>query len=340
MVKRAAKRQDGAPTATESRAPETPSPLVPSPLAAIEAHLMALRSDSQAIQHQLVTIGGTLQTAVLADVFALIAESDVPERSELQRRAQAIQVELTLRRQEVALAEWRRKLEAAIQEGERQRQLFARLEADFTRRSAQSEQVADELERAVADFARRSAEFEAAITLSQQTEAALRSALAEQAATFERELAAQAAASKLVHAEHETALAAQEAALVGQERAFAEREQDLKAAVAARETACDALEAERAAMTGTLDDAVALAQARQQMVITLERDLAGNREENAALREALAALREECAALQTVLDDREIGLTEAERRVEELRSSRWRKLGIGLGVARRATFER
>ncbi|MGB8841543.1 MAG: hypothetical protein WCC64_10765 [Aliidongia sp.] len=288
--------------------------------------MTALRGDSQAIQHQLGTIGSTLQTAVLADVFALIAETDVPERSELQRRAQAIQVELTLRRQEIALAEWRRKLEAATQEGERQRQLFARLEADFVRRSAQSEQVADELERAVADFARRSTEFENAIAASQQTEAALRSALAEQAATFERDLAAQAAASQIVHAE--------------QAAAFVEREQDLKAALAARETACDALEAERAAMTGTLDAAVALAQARQQMVMTLERDLAGNREESAALREALAALREECAALQTVLDDREIGLTEAERRVEELRSSRWRKLGIGLGVARRASFER
>jgi chromosome segregation ATPase len=337
MVKRAAKRQDGAPTATESRASESRSPSAPPPLAAIEAHLTALRGDSQAIQHQLGTIGSTLQTAVLADVFALIAETDVPERSELQRRAQAIQVELTLRRQEIALAEWRRKLEAATQEGERQRQLFARLEADFVRRSAQSEQVADELERAVADFARRSTEFENAIAASQQTEAALRSALAEQAATFERDLAAQAAASQIVHAEQATGF---EAALSAQAAAFVEREQDLKAALAARETACDALEAERAAMTGTLDAAVALAQARQQMVMTLERDLAGNREENAALREALAALREECAALQTVLDDREIGLTEAERRVEELRSSRWRKLGIGLGVARRATFER
>jgi chromosome segregation ATPase len=318
-TKRAAKRQGGA---TEASAPGTsPHPVparaddaVPLPLAGIEAHLTALRSDGQAMQRQLETIGSALRTAILSDVFALIAQTDAPELTEVQRRAQAIQVELTLRRQEIALAEWRRKLEAATQEGERQRQLFARLEADFAHRSAQSEQVAGELARVSADFAHRSAEFERTLEAAHVTEATLRTALADQAKAF------------VVMQEE-------------REAAFRTASMERESALAERASAQGVFEAQRAEMAGKLDASIALAEARgaalhscEQDSAALAREISGSRDENAALQDELAALR-------ATLDDREKVLTEAERRIEELRSSRWRRLGVGLGVARRATFE-
>jgi DNA repair exonuclease SbcCD ATPase subunit len=228
---------------------------------ALDRPLTALRDDGHAVQQQLDSIRSALQTAVLADVMVHLAETDAPEQSELQRRARAIQVELTLRRQEVALEEWRRKLKAAEQEAERQRQLFARLEADFERRSG-------DFERRSADFARQSAEFGQTALLARETEAAL-------ATATEAKLALDRRADQL-----------------------------------ARELAA----------------AVELNQARQRMIDTLEQDLARVRQEKAELGEELAR--------------RETVLTEAERRIEELRNSRWRQLGIGLGLAKRATFEK
>lgn len=267
----------------ESQAAETPVPenarrddIGPGALETIERHLTALRSE--------------LQTAVLADVIGLIAETEAPERSELQRRAQAIQVELTLRRQEVALVEWRRKLDAAGQEAERQRLLFARLEADFERRIAGFERVTADFERQVAEFeqneietervsgelARVCGEFERAAEASRQTDGALRTGLAER-----------------------------DAALAEARAAFEER---------------------LVGLTGSLAAATSLGEARQQRIVTLEQELAQNRDDLAACRSTLA--------------ERDATLIEAERRVEELRSSRWRQLGLSFGMARRATFEK
>jgi len=200
----------------------------------------------QTLERQLDAFRSELQTAVLLDVMTLVAETAAPEQSELQRRAQAIQVELTLRRQEVALAEWRRNLAAAEQEAERRRQLFARLAADFERR--------------LAEFERRSAEFEQAAALARDGAAAQR-ALEQYAAQAARDLAA----------------------------------------------------------------AAELEAARRQLIQALEHDLARTRQEKSESDEALAR--------------RERVLAEAERRVEELRSSRWRQLGLGLGLTKRATFE-
>ncbi|MEA2754454.1 MAG: hypothetical protein QOJ54_743 [Aliidongia sp.] len=329
-TKRAAKRQGDA---TEARPPGTsPHPVparaddaVPLSLAGIEAHLTALRSDGQAMQRQLETIGSALRTAILSDVFALIAQTDAPELTEVQRRAQAIQVELTLRRQEIALAEWRRKLEEATQEGERQRQLFARLEADFAHRSAQSEQVAGELARVSADFAHRSAEFERALEAARLTEATLRAALTEQAASFRANLADQAKAFMVAQEERESALAEQERLL-----------QAVRAEQAAEQGAFVAQLAETA---GKLDASIALAEARGAALHSCEQNIAAREQELRGSREENAALQDELATLRAALDDREKVLTEAERRIEELRSSRWRRLGVGLGVARRATFE-
>jgi chromosome segregation ATPase len=347
-TKRAAKRQGGA---AEVRAPKqspTPAPVrfddaVLLPLAGIEAQLTALRSDGQAMQRQLELIGGALRTAILSDVFALIAQTDAPELSELQRRAQAIQIELTLRRQEVALAEWRRKLDAATQESERQRQLFARLETDFERRSAdfehraaafehrsadfercsaQLDQVAGELERVSADFAHRSAEYERTLDAARGTETMLRAALDEQSTSFQAKLAEQAKAFENVQEEREAAVRSASAA----------RESAFEAALAERE-------ARLAATTGELERSIALAETRGTTLHSCEQSIAALAQELTSSRDENAALRDEVSELRAVLGDREKTLAEAERRIEELRSSRWRRLGVGLGVARRATFE-
>lgn len=75
-------------------------------------------------------------------------------------------------------------------------------------------------------------------------------------------------------------------------------------------------------------------------------DLAKERQEKAALEQQREQVKQEQAALEaslravrTELDQRQAVLVEAERRIEELRNSRWRQLGIGLGLAKRATFE-
>src|SRR5579859_3905717 len=74
----------------------------------VAPHLAALREDRDALHRELDAIRSALQTAVLGDVMELLARSEAPPDSELQRRAQAIQLELTVRRQAVALDEWRR----------------------------------------------------------------------------------------------------------------------------------------------------------------------------------------------------------------------------------------
>jgi len=259
----------------------------------------------------LETVRSTLQTAVLADVMTLIAETDAPEQSELQRRARAVQVELTLRRQEVALDEWRRKLAAAGQEAERQRQLFARLEADFARRSA-------DFARRSADFAQRSADFEA-----RSADFEARSADFEaRSADFEaRSADFEARSADFERLSKDFALRS-----VDFEQQSAEFE---RAATIARETQkalTEAHELRAAQLTRELAAASELNQARQQMIQTLEQDLARARQEKSELDENLAR--------------RETVLTEAERRVEELRNSRWRQIGIGFGLAKRATFEK
>jgi chromosome segregation ATPase len=261
------------PRPAQTAVPDTarPDDIGPGALETIERHLTAIRSE--------------LQTAVLADVIGLIAETEAPER-----RAQAIQVELTLRRQEVALAEWRRKLDVAGQEAERRRQLFARIEADFERvtadferraaefeqKAAEAERVSGELARVRGEFERVTADFERVAEASRQTEVALRARLAER-----------------------------DAALAEARAAFEER---------------------LAGVIGSLAAATSLGEARQQQIVMLEQELAGNREDLAACRSALA--------------ERDAMLIEAERRVEELRSSRWRQLGLSFGVAKRATFEK
>jgi chromosome segregation ATPase len=277
-IERAGQDQIPEPQAAETLLPESArrDDIGPGALESIERHLAELRSE--------------LKTAVLADVIGLIAETEAPERSELQRRAQAIQVELTLRRQEVALAEWRRKLDAAGQEADRQRQLFARLEADFERRVAGVEQKEADFQRVQADFervsgdlvrvtgelSRVSAEFERAAEASRQAEVSLRAGLAER-----------------------------DAALAEARAAFEER---------------------LAGLTGSLAAATSLGEARQQRLVTLEQELARS--------------REDLADCQLTLAERDAVLIEAERRVEELRSSRWRQLGLSFGMAKRATFEK
>jgi chromosome segregation ATPase len=270
-IERAGQDQIPEPQAAETLLPESArrDDIGPGALESIERHLAELRSE--------------LKTAVLADVIGLIAETEAPERSELQRRAQAIQVELTLRRQEVALAEWRRKLDAAGQEADRQRQLFARLEADFERRVAGVEQkeadferVSGDLVRVTGELSRVSAEFERAAEASRQAEVSLRAGLAER-----------------------------DAALAEARAAFEER---------------------LAGLTGSLAAATSLGEARQQRLVTLEQELARS--------------REDLADCQLTLAERDAVLIEAERRVEELRSSRWRQLGLSFGMAKRATFEK
>ncbi|MEI9988039.1 MAG: hypothetical protein WDN69_36010 [Aliidongia sp.] len=66
-----------------------------------------------------------------------------------------------------------------------------------------------------------------------------------------------------------------------------------------------------------------LSEARRRLAETLEQDL--------------ARVRQDYAEEQ---GRREAALTEAQRRVEELRNSRWRQIGLGLGLAKRATFEK
>jgi hypothetical protein len=372
-ARRAAKQRGMVPPAAETRTPDPPLPdpgdreeIVRLSRETVERHLTALRSESAAVQRQLDVIRSELQTAVLADVMALVAETAAPEQTELQRRARAIQVELTLRRQEVALAEWRRKLEAAGVEADRQRRLFARLEADFERRvagqAAELERVSAELARLTADFAALSADFARAVEAADQSEGVLRTGLAERESalrvcTGERDAAlAELRASLEAHAALEmqsvldartaaeaysalAAGAAHEARVAAEAQARSEAE--LRRAFEARaaleaDAAAQAhagLEARLGEATEARDAVGALAETRWQAILVLEQALARARFDNTALGEELATVRAKLAERETVL-------TEAERRVEELRSSRWRRLGLGLRVAKRATFEK
>lgn len=233
-------------------------------------------SDTAEILRRLDAIRSTLQTAVLGDVMALLAEPETAEETPLQRRARLVQIELTLRRQDVALEEWRGRVRAAEAETERQRQLFARLEAEFVQRNAV-------LERAVAEAG--------------QVAAALR-------------------------AERDEALAERDAALAERDAALEQK----KAAIDEK------IEFERRAGDKARDFGMAseLAETRRQLAETLEQDLARTRRELGEVQQSLA---------QAQAEQRQ-ALGEAERRIEELRSSRWRQLGIGLGMTKRATFEK
>lgn len=221
------------------------------------------------ILRQLDAIRSTLQTAVLDDVMALLAQPEAPEEPPLQRRARAIQAELTLRRQAVALEEWRNRAQAAEAEAERRRQLFVRLEAEF---------------------ANRTAALESAVAKAGEAEDALR-------------------------AELNAALAERDAALEQRKAALDEK-----------------IEFERRAGDKARDYGMAseLAEARRLLAETLEQDLASTRR----------ALDEAQQALARTQEEQRLSLGEAERRIEELRSSRWRQLGIGLGMTKRATFEK
>jgi DNA repair exonuclease SbcCD ATPase subunit len=225
--------------------------------------------DTAEILRRLDAIRSTLQTAVLGDVMALLAEPGPEEETPLQRRARIVQIELTLRRQEVALEEWRSRVRAAETETERQRRLFARLEAEFAQRNAG-------LERAVAE----------AGEVAEALRAELGAALAERDAALEQKRAA-----------------------IDEKIEFERR---------AGDTARD------------FGMASELAEARRQLAETLEQDLGRTRRELGEVQQDLAQLQ----------DEQRRSLGEAERRIEELRSSRWRQLGIGLGMTKRATFEK
>jgi DNA repair exonuclease SbcCD ATPase subunit len=239
--------------------------------------------DTAEILRRLDAIRSTLQTAVLGDVMALLAEPGPEEETPLQRRARIVRIELTLRRQDVALEEWRSRVRAAEAETERQRRLFARLEAEFTQRNAG-------LERAVADAG--------------QVAEALR-------------------------AELDAALAERDAALEQKRIAIDEK-----------------IEFERRAGDKARDFGMAseLAEARRQLAETLEQDLGRTRRDLAEVQQDLARTRQDQAQTRQELaqlqDEQRRALGEAERRIEELRSSRWRQLGIGLGLTKRATFEK
>jgi len=232
--------------------------------------------DTAEILRRLDAIRSTLQTAVLGDVMALLAEPEPEEETPLQRRARIVRIELTLRRQDVALEEWRSRARAAEAETERQRRLFGRLEAEFTQRNAG-------LERAVAEAG--------------QVAEALR-------------------------VELDAALAERDAALEQKRAAIDEK-----------------IEFERRAGDKARDFGMAseLAEARRQLAETLEQDLGRTRRDLGEVQQDLARTRQELAQLQ---DEHRRSLGEAERRIEELRSSRWRQLGIGLGMTKRATFEK
>jgi DNA repair exonuclease SbcCD ATPase subunit len=219
-------------------------------------------SDMAEILRRLDAIRSTLQTAVLGDVMALLAEPESAAETPLQRRARIVQIELTLRRQEVALEEWRARVRGAETEAERQRQLFARLEAEFVQRNAA-------LERAVAE------------------------------------------AGQIVEA-----LRTERDAALEQSRAAIDEK----------------VEFERRAGDKARDFGMAseLAETRRQLAETLEQDLVRTRRELGEVQQRLAQAQEEQSH----------ALGEAERRIEELRSSRWRQLGIGLGMTKRATFEK
>lgn len=226
-------------------------------------------SDTVEILRRLDAIRSTLQTAVLGDVMALLAEPEAAEETPLQRRARLVQIELTLRRQEVALDEWRGRVRAGEAETERQRQLFVRLEAEFVQRNA----------------------------------------------TLERAVAEAGQVAEALRAELTTALAERDAALEQKKAAIDEK-----------------IEFERRAGDKARDFGMAseLAETRRQLAETLEQDLARTRRELGEAQQNLAQAQ----------DEQRAALGEAERRIEELRSSRWRQLGIGLGMTKRATFEK
>lgn len=271
--------------------------------AGVDRSLAAVQDSTKTVAQSLDALRGEVATTVLTDAMALIAEADAPERTELQRRARAIQIELTLRRQEVALEEWRRKTAAAGEEAERQRQLFARLEADFERRAADGERAARAAEATAAALQRTVTERDAALAVLVETHGALNEART-QAELQARELADRNA--ELARARDADQLATQQA----------ERERE-------RLQECERQLAELSA--GRESDRLALR--------TLQGTLDQCRQEKDDLAERLGQAQAELAAGATEL-------TEAYRRVEELRSSRWRQLGIGLGLARRATFEK
>lgn len=292
--------------------------------AGFDRSLAALQDGTKGVEQRLDALRGELSTGVLADVMALIAEADAPEQSPLQRRAQAIQVELTLRRQEVAIEEWRRKFAASGAEMERQRQLFARLEADFERRAAAGEQAARAADETAAALQRALVERDAAVAVlaealqalaqTQETATETQRALTEVAAgeAQARELVDQLTQER--DADRQTILALQ------QEGLQAARERDRL------QQECTRLQQEKAELAAGRDaDHLALQ--------TLQDALDQCRQENGDLAERLGLAQAELASGAVVL-------TESERRVEELRSSRWRQIGVGLGLAKRATFEK
>lgn len=296
--------------------------------AGFDRSLAALQDGTKAVEQRLDALRGELSTGVLADVMALIAEADAPEQSPLQRRAQAIQVELTLRRQEVALEEWRRKFAASGAEMERQRQLFARLEADFERRAAAGEQAARAAEETAAALQRALVERDAAVAVLAealqalaQTQETATETLTALTALQARAAAGEVQARELVDqltqerdADRQTILALQ------QEGLQAARERDRL------QQECTRFQQEKAELAAGRDaDHLALQ--------TLQDALDQCRHENGDLAERLGLAQAELASGAIVL-------TESQRRVEELRSSRWRQIGVGLGLAKRATFEK
>jgi hypothetical protein len=279
------------------------------------------RAELGDLRRDLDAIRSTLQTAVLADVVALLAEPEAAAPSDLERRARAIQVELTLRRQDIALAEWRRKLAASEQEAARRAALFVRLEADFERRTA-------EFDRRTAEFAERSAEYD-----RQEAEFERRSAaFAQQAEEFQRildEFTRRSAEFDRRSGEYERRIAD----LHGEVTRLHHVEDSLWATLAERDAAHAAAQSAAAAaakaaldrQAGELAAAKQLGETQCRRAETLEQDRARAEQQHAADRNALAAA--------------EANLSEAERRIAELQCSRWRRLGLRLGLAKRATFE-
>jgi hypothetical protein len=290
---------------TESNPPaaaQAPEPLCRADLTALlqqagDAQLAALREDKAALQQQLDEIRGTLRTAVVADVMALLSETAAPAESELQRRARAIQVELTLRRQDVALAEWHRVLAQVEEAAERRRQLFARLEADFGRKTAEYQRREAEFAQHDAVFAQRETEFAARAAMFDQRAAEF----AQQAEGFQRAL--DDFVRRSADFDHRTVTLERRAAdLQGEVTRLHEVEDSLWQRLAERDVGAAATEI--AAASEIAKAASELSETRGQRIEALEHELA-----------------------------------KAESRVGELQSSRWRRIGLALGLARRATFE-
>jgi chromosome segregation ATPase len=98
----------------------------------------------------------------------------------------------------------------------------------------------------------------------------------------------------------------------------------------------EAAEQREAALRTELAESRAALDAVQAERATLRQEKAALEHERAQERTALEA---SLSAARTELDTRRATQIEAERRIEELRSSRWRQFGIGLGLAKRASFE-